>query len=71
MSTTVSSVSAFRSRSTAVATLAIAGTLVIAAIWSPEADAAAASQCVSCHTDATKLKALTPPDPPSTEEGEG
>jgi mono/diheme cytochrome c family protein len=29
------------------------------------------SQCVSCHTDAAKLKALTPPDPPATEEGEG
>jgi hypothetical protein len=29
------------------------------------------SQCVACHTDAAKLKALTPPDPPPTEEGEG
>jgi hypothetical protein len=29
------------------------------------------SQCVTCHTDASKLKALTPPDPPPTEEGEG
>ena len=30
-----------------------------------------ASQCVVCHTDAAKLKALTPPDPPPSEEGEG
>jgi hypothetical protein len=29
------------------------------------------SECVACHTDAAKLKALTPPDPPPTEEGEG
>jgi hypothetical protein len=29
------------------------------------------SQCQVCHTDAAKLKALTPPDPPSEEEGEG
>ncbi len=29
------------------------------------------SQCVACHTDAAKLKALTPPDPPAGEEGEG
>ncbi len=28
-------------------------------------------QCIACHTDAAKLKALTPPDPPSSEEGEG
>ena len=33
--------------------------------------AQAASQCVACHTDAGKLQALTPPDPPSAEEGEG
>jgi hypothetical protein len=29
------------------------------------------NQCVACHTDAAKLKALTPPDPAPTEEGEG
>jgi hypothetical protein len=29
------------------------------------------SQCVACHTDAAKLKALTPPDPAPAEEGEG
>jgi hypothetical protein len=29
------------------------------------------NQCQICHTDAAKLKALTPPDPPSEEEGEG
>jgi mono/diheme cytochrome c family protein len=33
--------------------------------------AAAADACVACHTDAGKLKALTPPDPPSAETGEG
>ena len=27
--------------------------------------------CVGCHTDAAKLKALTPPDPPASEAGEG
>lgn len=32
---------------------------------------AASSQCVACHTDAAKLKALTPPDPPPSEAGEG
>jgi hypothetical protein len=37
----------------------------------PGAAAAPTSQCVACHTDAAKLKALTPPDPPSEEEGEG
>jgi hypothetical protein len=37
----------------------------------PGTAAAPTSQCVACHTDAAKLKALTPPDPPSEEEGEG
>ncbi len=27
--------------------------------------------CVTCHTDAATLKALTPPDPPPSETGEG
>lgn len=35
------------------------------------AESAIADQCIACHTDAAKLKALTPPDPPSSEEGEG
>jgi mono/diheme cytochrome c family protein len=35
------------------------------------AQTAGANQCVACHTDAAKLKALTPPDPPPTEAGEG
>lgn len=35
------------------------------------AEWAAASQCMACHTDAAKLKALTPPDPPAAETGEG
>jgi hypothetical protein len=38
------------------------------ATWAGEP---AVSQCVACHTDAAKLKALTPPDPPPSEEGEG
>ncbi len=29
------------------------------------------NQCVACHTDAAKLKVLTPPDPPVSEAGEG
>jgi hypothetical protein len=35
------------------------------------AESAPPSECVSCHTDAAKLKALTPPDPPVAETGEG
>lgn len=35
------------------------------------ADPSPANQCVACHTDAAKLRALTPPDPPTAEEGEG
>ncbi len=35
------------------------------------AESASPSQCVACHTDAAKLKALTPPDPPAAETGEG
>lgn len=35
------------------------------------AAADAPSQCVVCHLDAAKLKALTPPDPPAGEAGEG
>ena len=31
----------------------------------------APSQCVVCHEDEPRLKALTPPDPPMTAEGEG
>jgi hypothetical protein len=38
------------------------------AAWAGES---AVSECVACHTDAAKLKALTPPDPPPSEEGEG
>ncbi len=35
------------------------------------AESRAANQCVACHMDAAKLKALTPPDPPASEAGEG
>jgi hypothetical protein len=35
------------------------------------AEPSVTDQCVACHTDAAKLKALTPPDPPASEEGEG
>ena len=49
-----------------------AGALALAGCLAAPAEAqAAASQCVACHTDAAKLKALTPPDPPAAEEGEG
>ena len=53
--------------------LLLALALVVPFAW-PAGLAAAdqvASQCVVCHTDAAKLKALTPPDPPPSEEGEG
>ncbi len=46
--------------------LLIAGTHSLGA-----AQPSAADQCVSCHTDAAKLKVLTPPDPPPSEAGEG
>jgi hypothetical protein len=46
-------------------------TLIVLLLPGASAAADAPSQCVHCHTDAAKLKALTPPDPPPTEEGEG
>jgi len=49
-----------------VPVLLFAGVRGMGAVESP-----ASSQCVTCHTDAAKLKALTPPDPPPTEAGEG
>lgn len=51
--------------------LLAAGTLLLLAPPMPPAESAPDSQCVACHTDAAKLKALTPPDPPHEEEGEG
>jgi hypothetical protein len=33
--------------------------------------AGADSQCVACHMDRARLKALTPPDPEPSETGEG
>lgn len=51
--------------------LALASALVLGGIVSTPAADSAPSQCVACHTDAAKLKLLTPPDPPPTEEGEG
>ena len=35
------------------------------------AESPAPDRCVACHTDAATLKALTPPDPPASEAGEG
>ncbi|MBI2002756.1 MAG: hypothetical protein HYV46_04835 [candidate division NC10 bacterium] len=35
------------------------------------AESPAPDQCVACHTDAAKLKALTLPYPPASEAGEG
>jgi len=48
--------------------------LVVWLLAAPATETGAADpggQCQACHTDAAKLKALTPPDPPSEEEGEG
>lgn len=36
-----------------------------------EAQTAPPSTCVACHTDAARLAALTAPDPPAEEQGEG
>ncbi len=47
------------------------GALAVGMMRSVAAEAQAVSQCVACHTDAGKLQALTPPDPPASEEGEG
>lgn len=51
--------------------LAMAWSLLLVGAQPAGAAETATSQCVVCHTDAAKLKALTPPDPPSTDEGEG
>jgi hypothetical protein len=53
------------------AVLALACVLVLVGSHTTRAGEPAVSQCVACHTDAAKLKALTPPDPPPSEEGEG
>lgn len=59
----------------AIAVGLLAGTFLLLglALLPPPAAGAAAvgSQCVTCHTDPARLQALTPPDPPSAEEGEG
>jgi hypothetical protein len=60
-----------RMRSLLILSLVLACMLVLGGIRSIDAADSAPSQCVACHTDAAKLKPLTPPDPPSTEEGEG
>ncbi len=49
-----------------VAFLVLAGTRPMGA-----GEPGLSNQCVACHTAATKLKALTPPDPPISETGEG
>jgi len=51
--------------------LTLASALILVGVGSALAADSILSQCVACHTDAAKLKPLTPPDPPSTEEGEG
>jgi hypothetical protein len=53
------------------AVLVLISLLVFAGPRSALAAEPPASQCIGCHTDAEKLKALTPPDPAPTEEGEG
>jgi hypothetical protein len=45
--------------------------LLVAILCTGTAESASTDQCVACHTDAAKLKTLTPPDPPVSEEGEG
>ena len=45
--------------------------LFYGAAASPLAAAAADNQCIACHADVKKLKALTPPDPEPSEAGEG
>jgi hypothetical protein len=59
-----------RSTLTAAVVAAIAALLVMSALRDRGA-AAPVDQCVACHTDVAKLRALTPPDPPPTEAGEG
>jgi hypothetical protein len=44
--------------------------LGIAILWCTTA-AGADNQCVACHMDGAKLKALTPADPEPSETGEG
>jgi hypothetical protein len=51
--------------------LVVGGLLALACAHAAWAAAPGTSGCVACHTDAAKLKALAPPDPPPTEEGEG
>lgn len=51
--------------------LALALAFLLVGTGSTPAADSTPSQCVACHTDAAKLKPLTPPDPSSTEEGEG
>ncbi len=51
--------------------LAVSSLCLLAGVHSTWAEGPGNSECVGCHTDAAKLKALTPPDPPSSEEGEG
>lgn len=60
-----------RLRIIAVIILGLACMLVLGGIQPITAADSASSQCVVCHTDAAKLKPLTPADPPSAEEGEG
>jgi hypothetical protein len=56
---------------TVVVILVLACMLVLGGVQPVKAADSAPSQCIACHTDPAKLKSLTPPDPPPTEEGEG
>ena len=50
----------------------VAASLVLGgALSASAAQDGGGSSCVACHTDAARLKALTPPDPPPAETGEG
>ncbi len=49
----------------------VAAGLLLAGLLSAAGAHGPGESCVTCHTDAAKLKALTPPDPPVAEAGEG
>ena len=50
---------------------ALVAGILVAGLLSGATAQGPSSSCVTCHTDAARLKALTPADPPSAEAGEG
>ena len=49
----------------------VMASLLVAGLFTEAAAQGPVESCVTCHTDAAKLRALTPPDPPAAEAGEG